>query len=190
MHREGYVGMSKEEILNMIIEQQKKKSPSEQFTTGPIFDIFRNNRDVFLQAVETNDAFFLQTCFVKSYSLFLANPEVVGFTTTMVNKDNNDTDTRTWNADSVSLPEGDYAALLYMPIQHDTLAARIVGILFSDKGDGYYYCMLNKDEGVPSEVFRNKAILGIEKVGSVKGFGFELMDSFLDCIQHDYYQKT
>ena len=44
-----------------------------------------------------------------NYALFLANPEVVGFTTTMVNKDNNDTDTRTWNADSVSLPEGDWS---------------------------------------------------------------------------------
>jgi hypothetical protein len=75
-----------------------------------------------------------------------------------------------------------------MPIQNDILVARVVGIIFSSKGDGYYYCMLNKDENVPATVNRNKAMLGVEKIGEVKGVGFELMHNFLECISKDFLE--
>ena len=76
-----------------------------------------------------------------------------------------------------------------MPIQHNTVEARIVGIIFSDKGDGYYYCMLNKGEDNVSGVIRNKAMLGIGRVGAISGLGFELMNSFLNCMKQDYYRN-
>ncbi|MBQ7253902.1 MAG: hypothetical protein IJS30_04430 [Bacteroidales bacterium] len=140
-------------------------------------------------AASSNDAMMLLRLFVNSYSLFLDNPQVVGFTPNMVNRNNNDTNPAMWNADIFQLQPGDYAALLFVPIQHNTLLARIIGIVFSDKGDGYYYCMLNKDEGTASDVFRNKSMLGIEKVGSVSGIGFQLMNSFLNCMKQDYYRN-
>ena len=79
---------------------------------------------------------------------------------------------------------------IFMPIKSDALAARIAGIIFSDKGDGYYYCMLKKDENSNSDVFRNKAEQGIGKIGEVSGTGFELMHSFLDCIKNNYYAEN
>ncbi len=179
----------KEDMLKLFFEQQMQKAPSEHYASGSVFDISRQNRDMFLQTLQSTDCGSLLMLFVKAYFLFCNHPEVVGFTPDMVNTDNNDTDPRSWNADIFVLPDGDYAALLFMPIQHNTLMARIVGIVFSDNGDGYYYCMLNKDNKLFSEVFRNKAMFGIEKVGEVKGVGFELMHDFLDCIKHDYYQE-
>ena len=181
--------VSKEDAFNKILDFLMKQSPSHQFASGSVFDISRRSRDVFLQALHSNDAGKLFLLFANAYSLFLDHPEVVGFTPDMVNKDNNDTDPRTWNADIINLQSGDIAALCFMPIQNDTLTARIIGIVFSDNGDGYYYCMLNKDEDVPSEVFRNKAILGIEKVGEVNGRGFDLMNNFMGCIKHNFYKN-
>ncbi len=84
---------------------------------------------------------------------------------------------------------GDYAALLFMPIDNDIYAARIAGIIFSDSGDGYYYCMVNKDSETTSIVKRNLAMVGIKDIGEVKGFGFSLMKGFLGCIKTDFYQQ-
>ena len=42
--------------------------------------------------------------------------------------------------------------------------------------------MLNKDEDTSSDVMQNKALNGIEKVGEVKGRGFDLMYDFLACM--------
>ena len=50
--------------------------------------------------------------------------------------------------------------------------------------------MLNKDTDAESDGFRNKAWYSIERVGSVKGRGFELMNDFLACIKKDFYKKT
>ena len=96
--------------------------------------------------MSSNDVFSLLNLFASAYSLFLENPQVVGFIPEIVNKDNNDTNPNMWNVDIFKLQNDDYAALLLMPIQHDIFTAGIVGIVFGDNCDGYYYCMLNKDE--------------------------------------------
>lgn len=179
---------SKEEIFKMILEQQAQRSPSEQFASGAVFDILRKEREIFEHVARANNALTLQKLFADAYSLFLNNPEVVGLSHNMVNKNNNDTDTWTWNADIFSLNEEDHAILLFMPVQDTAFTARIVGIILSRKGDGYYYCMLNKDEKIPSDVNRNKAMSGIEKIGEVKGLGFELMNSFLNCMKDNFYR--
>jgi hypothetical protein len=125
----------------------------------------------------------------QAYSLFLTHPECVGINSQMINKNMDDTNSITWNADIFTLSNGDKVALLFMPIQNDILVARVVGIIFSSKGDGYYYCMLNKDENVPATVNRNKAMLGVEKIGEVKGVGFELMHNFFECISKDFLEN-
>lgn len=180
---------SRENLFKMIIEQETRKSPSEHFASGAVFDISRQNRNAFKQVLSANDLSILEL-FVNSYMLFLNNPQIVGFTPVMVNKENNDTKPETWNADVFKLQSGDFAALLFMPIQHETLTARIVGIIFGEQGDGYYYCMLNKDGDVFSDVMRNKGMLGIETVGEIKGVGFEMMNSFLNCITNDFYRSV
>ena len=180
---------SKEDIIRMILEKQAQKSPSDHFVSGSVFDICRQHRNVFYTAAKSNDALSLLTLFVNAYTLFLDKPQVVGFTPDMVNRNNNDTSPATWSANVFPLQPGDYAVLLFMPIQNNTLAARIVGIVFSDKGDGYYYCMLNKGAENASEVIRNKGMFGLETVGTVRGLGLELMNSFLNCIKQDYYQN-
>ena len=78
-------------------------------------------------------------------------------------------------------------ALLFMPIQNKDISARIVGIVFSENSDGYYYCMLNSDKNASSDVYRNKPMQGVHIIGNVNGVGFELMHRFLDCIVNDYY---
>lgn len=185
---------AKAEIFRKFEEVESKKAPSELFVSGAVFDISRRGRDSFLQAVRELDAVKLHNIFINAYLLYINHPEVAGFNSTIVNKNNEDTDPRTWNADVFRLETGDYAALLFMPINNPSFSARIIGIIFnvSDPGngihDGYYYCMLNKDETTLSPVYRNKAMTmqGIQKTGEVKGIGFELMNDFLNCITSDY----
>ena len=164
-------------------EEIAQQSPSELFASGAVFDIVRQNRDVFEQIVRSNDALSLQQFFMEAYVLFCTSPEAVGFPSEMVDINNNDTDPRFWNADTFNLENGEAAALCYLSIQSDSLEARIVGIVLSDQGDRYYYCMLSKDEDVFSDVMQNKALDGIAKVGEVKGRGFELMYDFLGCME-------
>ena len=180
---------SKEDIIRMIMEQQSQKSPSDHFASGAVFDICRQQRDAFYTAARSNDAVSLLRLFVNSYSLFLDNPQVVGFMPDMVNRNNNDTNPATWNANVINLQPGDYAVLLFMPIQDNTLAARIVGIVFGNKGDGYYYCMLNKGEENASDVIRNNGMFGLVTVGTARGLGLDLMNSFLNCVDQDYYRN-
>jgi hypothetical protein len=179
---------SKEDIFKMILEQQAKRSPSDHFASGAVFDLSRQNREEFLNVLQSNNAMALQQLWRQTYSLFLEHPECVGFNSQMINKNMDDTNSTAWNADIFTLPNGDKVALLFMPIQNDILVARVVGIIFSSKGDGYYYCMLNKDENVPATVNRNKAMFGIEEIGEVKGVGFELMHNFLECISKDFLE--
>lgn len=178
--------VSKEDIFKMILEQQAQRTPSEHFASGAVFDISRQNREFFLEVLRSNNAMALKQLFAKSYMQFLQHPECVGFTSQMVNQNANDTNPAEWNADIFNLSNGTYAALLFMPVRNNSIAARIVGIIFGDKGDGYYYCMLNRNEKMPSSVYRNKAMLGISNIGEVKGLGFELMNSFLSIIKSDY----
>lgn len=62
-----------------------------------------------------------------------------------------------------------------------------MGILLGSGGDGCYYCMVNQDESLPSDVLRNKAMQGVETVGSVSGGGFELFERFTACAEREYY---
>lgn len=175
---------SKEDILKEFFEQMRQKTPSDHFVSGAVFDIVRQNHEAFERIVRDKNALDLQTFFAKAYMLFCDQPQIVGFTPAMVDRNKNDTDPRMWNADIFHFDSGESIALCFIPVQHDTLLARIVGIVLSDNGDRYYYCMLNKDTNAFSDVIQNKARLGIEKVGEVRGIGFELMNSFVDVIKH------
>lgn len=178
----------KEDIFRKIFEQQAQHAPSESFASGTVFDLSKQNREMFLDVLHSKNAMALQQLFVNEYALFLGHPERVGFNSQMVNKCITDTNPFEWNADIVELADEMYAALLYMPVQNSDISARIVGIIFTDYGDGYYYCMLHSDaENVSSKVYRNNGRFGVHKIGEVKGLGFELMNSFLDCIRDDFY---
>lgn len=173
----------KEDILKLILEQMGQKTPSEHFASGAIFDITRNMHSNFEQIVRSNNPSALHEFFSGAYMMFCNNPQIVGFTPAIVDINKNDTDPRSWNADVFTFSTGEAITLCYMPIQHDTLAARIIGIAIDDDGDRYYYCMLNKDMNVLSDVIQNKAMLGVEKIGEIKGQGSDLMKSFLNCIK-------
>lgn len=174
---------SRESILDDLMKQISQQSPSYLFASGAVFDIVRLSRDTFEQVVQSGDALALLQFFAAAYSLFCENPEVVGFPPSMVDVSNDDTDPAYWNADIMPLSNGDTAALCYMSVQDDSVEARIFGIALSDAGDRYYYCMLDKDEDAPSDVMQNKALEGIEKVGEVRGRGFELMNAFVACME-------
>ncbi len=177
--------MSKEEIIKAIMQNMKQKTPSEHFASGAVFDISRQNHAQFANIVHSNNAMALKSFFANAYVTFCNQPQIVGFSESMVDKKRNDTNPGTWNADIMSLPSGEKIALCFMPIANEMYTARIIGIVLGDSEDKYYYCMLNKDEKVPSDVIRNKAMLGTEKVGTVKGLGFELMHSFTECIKNN-----
>ena len=181
--------VSKEDIFKMMFEKMAQQSPSVQFASGSVFDIARQQRQILEQIIQSNNAMSLLQWFVRAYDLFCDNPSVVGFTPGMVNKSNNDVKINEINADIIPLQNGDAAALCYMPVISDEHEARIIGIVLSGKGDGYYYCMLDKEASTYSDVIRNKAIHGIEKIGEVNGRGFELMNHFMTCIQADFYSK-
>ena len=102
----------------------------------------------------------------------------------MINLDNIDTDPRMWNTDIFILPSGEAAVLCFMPVRSADIEARIIGIVTGNNGDKYYYCMLNKDENAFSDVIQNQGMLGLSKVGEIRGRGFELMNSFLNCIKN------
>lgn len=175
--------MSKEEIFKMVFDRMGQESPSKEFASGAIFDIVRKNRDIFVEIVRSNNAITLHDFFAKAYMLFCKNPQIVGLPPATININKNDTNPAMWNADTFSRDSGEVIALCYMPIVNETLEARIIGIVITGKGDRYYYCMLNKDTNTFSDVIQNKAWLGLEKVGEVKGRGFELMNSFLKLIE-------
>lgn len=178
---------SKDEIYQMIFQGMAQESPSRHFVAGTVFDFARQNRSAIEYALKSGDLLRVQMLFINGYLKYLNDPRSMGGIPGIVDKEKNDTDPRGWNLSVKTLRNGDQAILLYMPIENARLSARIVGIVFGGRGDGYYYCMLNKDENMQSEVVRNKAMAGIETVGAVKGRGFELMESFVDCIRRDYY---
>lgn len=174
---------SRENILDQFFAEFAQQPPSELFASGAVFDIVRLNHETFEQVVQSSDAYALLQFFSAAYSLFCENPEVAGLPSGLFDRNNEDTNPAYWNADLCTLSNGDVAALCYMPVQSDSVEARIFGIVLSDQGDRYYYCMLGKDEDAYSDVMQNKALYGVEKVGEIKGSGFELMDAFLACME-------
>ncbi|MBE7018869.1 MAG: hypothetical protein E7413_03200 [Ruminococcaceae bacterium] len=174
----------KEEIYRMILQSMGQKTPSEHFVSGAVFDITRQNHDLFTNIVNSSDAGALMNFFANAYVTFINQPQIVGFTPSIVDKSRNDTNPGMWNADIMKLSSGEKIALCFMPVNNDVYEARIIGIVLGNDGDRYYYCMLNKDENTLSDVIQNKAMLGIEKIGFVKGRGFELMNNFIECINN------
>lgn len=180
--------IGKDDIYNEVFQIVGEQAPSERYATGVVFDLSRLYHDEFEKAVRSSNALSLWQFFAGAYNLFCEHPEISGLPIP-VNMENEDTDYRQWNADIFPLESGDYAALCYMPISNDELDARIIGIILSEGGDGYYYCMLKKDENETSTVFRNRPMQGITVAGEVKGRGFDLMQAFLNCIQEDFSTK-
>ena len=165
-----------------------QQAPSERFATGAVFDISRQYHTEFEEAVRSADPLSLLKYFAGAYDLFCEHPDVVGMPVP-VDKDKEDTDYHKWFTYILQLETGEYVALCYMPIENDELEASIIGIVLSEKGDGYYYCMLNKDENEYSPVYRNKGVPGITSIGGVKGSGTLLMYRILSCIQNDFGAK-
>ena len=176
---------SKEDIMRTILQNMSKKTPSEHFASGAVFDITRQNHNLFEKVVNSSNAGALGDFFINAYVAFINQPQIVGFSRSMIDNNLNDTNPRMWNADIMMLSSGEKIALCFMPIISDVYAARIIGIVLGNAGDRYYYCMLRKDENTLSDVIQNKAMLGIEKIGSVKGRGFELMKNFIECINNN-----
>ncbi len=181
--------VSKKDTYKEIFSELAKESPSKHFASGTIFDITRMNHDVIEKCVRMNYPKGIYKLFTQSYQTYLSNPAAFGAIPQVVDGSRNDTDPTKWNIDIIQMANNDRAVLCFMPIRDEKLSARIVGIAVSDHGDAYYYCMLNKDETVESEVIRNKAMNGVERVGSVKGLGFKLMQDFIDCMKKDFYHQ-
>ena len=168
-------------------EDMPALAPSEMFASGAVFDIYRQYRDEFKEVFDSGDPMLIWGVFAQAYDMYLEHLDENDFFG-MIDVNVDDTDPMEWNTDIFNLSEGDTAALLFMPVKNnDTIAARIVGIVTSDKEDGFYYCMLNADENITSDVKRNMSLAGVKYIGEVKGRGFELMNSFLECIKDDFY---
>ncbi|MGN0747349.1 MAG: hypothetical protein ACI4ML_11785 [Aristaeellaceae bacterium] len=178
---------SREELYNNLLKQMALRTPSDLFVSGAVFDFTRLQHDVFEKIVRSGNGPMLERFFMDAYILFWHNPSIVGMPKNFVIEGENDTNLKSWNFDIFPFQNGDVAVLCFIPIQNNSLEARIIGIILSEFGDGYYYCMLNKDKSAASTVIRNKAMHGISHVGEVKGRGFELMKSFLSCIKNDFY---
>ena len=170
---------SKENALKWALQMMMRKPPSEHFATGPVFDIICQNHDRFVGIVNSADVTSLKKFFVDAYFDFCDLSLIA-----MTGVGRTDTNPLTWNADIVNLPSGEKAALCFMPVNNEVFMARVVGVVLGDGGDRYYYCMVKKDSNEYSDVIQNNAMLGIEKIGSVKGVGIELMNSFVDCIKN------
>lgn len=177
---------SKEEIFEMLFKNMRQKSPSEHFATGAVFDIVRQNREIFVKSARECEVIALTKLFTLSYVEFCKNSRIAGLPSNTVNVSNDDTDPSRWNVSAYTLPNGDAVVLCFMPVSHDSIEARMIGIVFSEQKDGYYFCMVNKDKDAASEVKRNAALFGIQRIGEVKGRGFELAENFKECIYSDF----
>ena len=179
--------LQKDEFVKKILEQQSQKAPSEDFAAFAVFRIIDQRHEEFEKIVCSTDAGKLHAFFINAYNTFINHPETIGFTSDLINKNNQDTSPAQWNTDIFKLGNGDCAALLFMPVRHDTLAARTVGVILSDKGDAHYYCMVNKDEQAASAVMRRRKTKA-DRIGEVNGLGLELMQKFLNCMKNDFYR--
>ena len=160
-----------------------KPPASEVYASGAVFELVRRYRDHFLNAVKAADDRKLFDLFRETYSLMIDQPELVGLTDEMFNKKSQDTDPLKWKASCAATPDGDAIALCCMPVQNRTLSARFVGIVFSDAGDRYYSCMLNRDTARPSAIMRTADDLLPEETGTISGPEPEAAVGFLRCIK-------
>ena len=163
-----------------------KPPASEVYASGAVFELARQYRDHFLHAVKAADDRKLFDLFRETYSLMIDQPEIVGLTSEMFNKKNQDTDPLKWKASCASTPDGDAIALCCMPVQSKALSARFIGIVFSDAGDRYYSCMLSRDEARPSGIMRSAEDLPPEEAGTISGSESKAAASFLRCIKGDH----
>ena len=162
-----------------------KPPASKVYASSVVFELSRQYRDHFLKALQVSDTGKLSELFRATYALFIDQPETVGLDATMFNKKNEDTDPKKWEVSCSSMPDGSQIALCRMSVRDAALSARLVGIVFSDSGDRYYSCMLNKDKNKPSEVVRNMGKIPHEKAGLINGNDPDPMNCFLKCIRKD-----
>ena len=162
-----------------------KPTASKVYASGVAFELSRQYRDHFLKALQASDAGKLSELFRATYTLFIDQPETVGLNAAMFNKKSEDTDPKKWEVSCSSLQDGSQIALCCMPVRDAALSARLVGIVFSNSGDRFYSCMLNKDKNKPSEVVRNMGKIPHEKAGVINGNDPDPMNCFLNCIRKD-----
>ena len=162
-----------------------KPPASEVYVSGAVFELVRQYRDHFLHAVKSGDDRKLFDLFRETYSLMIDQPETVGLTSEMFNKRSQDTDPLKWKASCASTPNGDAIAFCCMPVKNGALSARFIGIVFSDAGDRYYSCMLNRDAARPSGIMRSTESFPPEEAGTVSGPEPEAAAGFLRCIEED-----
>ena len=160
-----------------------KPPASEVFASRAVFELSRQYRDHFERALQASDEEKLFELFRATFTLFIDQPETAGFTEAQFNKKSEDTDPMKWNVSCSSMPNGDAIALCYMPVQSRSLSARMVGIVFSDSGDRYYSCMLNRDGSIPSEILRSREGVPSVNAGTIEGTDAEPMNCFLSCIK-------
>ena len=165
-----------------LMEALGKRPPSEAYASDAVFDLSRRYRDHFMKALQASDDPDLFRLFRSTFSLFLDQPELSGIDPASLNKGCEDTDPMAWDVSGIALPGGDYAALCLMPVTGKALSYRICGIIFSDAGDRYYSCMLNRDKRKPSPVRRHLPGLAPVQTGELAGAGADLKDRFLACI--------
>ena len=162
-----------------------KPPASKVYASGAVFELSRGYRDHFMKALQAGDTGKLSELFRATYALFMDQPETVGLTAAMFNKKSEDTDPKKWEVSCDSLPDGSRIALCRMPVRDAALSERLIGIVFSDAGDRYYSCMLNRDKNKPSEVVRNMGKIPHEKAGVIDGNDPEPLKAFLDRIRED-----
>ena len=162
-----------------------KPPASKVYASGAVFELSHRYRDHFLKALRAEDTGKLSELFRATYALFMDQPETVGLSAAMFNRKSEDTDPKKWEVSCASLPDGSRIALCRMPVRDAQLTARLAGIVFSDAGDRYYSCMLNRDRNKPSEVVRNMGKIPHEKAGVIRGNETEPLKAFLECIRED-----
>ena len=126
-----------------------KPPASKVYASGAVFELSHRYRDHFLKALRAEDTGKLSELFRATYALFMDQPETVGLSAAMFNRKSEDTDPKKWEVSCASLPDGSRVALCRMPVRDAALTARLAGIVFSDAGDRYYSCMLNRDRNKP-----------------------------------------
>ena len=169
--------------MEALMDALGRRPASEVYASRAVFDLSHLYRDHFIKALQAPDDRKLFDLFRATYSLFMDQPEVVGLKQEMINRKNEDTDPTKWQVSRAATENGDPVTLCRMPIQNKTLSDRLTGIVFRDSGDEYYFCMLNKDEQIPSEVMRNTGSLPMEKAGTIQGTDAEAINRFLECIK-------
>lgn len=177
---------SKADIYKAALEMVAQQPPSERFVSGVVFDMILKQHEAFEECVRAGDVMKLRGLLELSYVVFLTKLQAVDVSSDKLNIKWGDTNPDTWKVDTFQFSDGMSIAQCFMPIENSTLEARLIGVVFSEHGDGFYYCMLNKDENAASEVKRNRALFGSKVAGEVKGRGLDLMVAFRDCIRNDY----